>query len=65
MQHYATLFHVFVIAKREKYFILQIDKQEFASVRQFKNMKMEFCYNIIALQVRCKFLCINSRIRFA
>jgi hypothetical protein len=30
MQHYATLFHVFDLAKSDKYFILQIDRQVLA-----------------------------------
>jgi hypothetical protein len=48
MQQYATLFHIFVIAKSKIYFILQIDKQVLAVIQQFKKIKLEFRYNISA-----------------
>jgi hypothetical protein len=50
MQHYAALFHVFDIAKSNKYYILQIDRQTVAVAQHFKNIKLEFSYNIIAWQ---------------
>jgi hypothetical protein len=54
MQHYATLFNVFGIAKSKKYGILQIDKQALAVLQQFKNIKLEFSYNISVGQVQGK-----------
>jgi hypothetical protein len=60
MQHYATLFHVLVIAKNKIYCILQVDKQAHAFMQQFKKIKLEFRYNINVGQVAGKYFHLLS-----